>query len=148
MVRQILFSLNRRKAERYERIIAPISERVKHKFLVRGMYENYAKLRDERGLSDYAIAKELGIGRSTFSEWKKGDYTPKIDKLRKIAAYFGVTTDELQGDKEAVETDRATLKLWKYIADKPLMEVLEMYSSLSPEKKKRAVEGFRLFCTE
>ena len=112
------------------------------------MYENYARLRDERGLSDYAIAKELGIGRSTFSEWKKGDYTPKIDKLRKIAAYFGVTTDELQGDESIGATDMATIKLWSYMKDKPLMEALEMYSALSPDKKKRAVEGFRLFCAE
>lgn len=112
------------------------------------MYENYAKLRDERGLSDYAVAKDLGIGRSTFSEWKRGDYTPKFDKLKKIADYFGVTTDDLQGNANTGATDRATLELWHYWKDKALMDVLEMYSKLPTEKKKRAIDGFRLFCSE
>ncbi|MPN11830.1 hypothetical protein SDC9_159138 [bioreactor metagenome] len=34
------------------------------------------------------------------SEWKKGSYTPKQDKLQKIADYFGVTVDYLMTGKE------------------------------------------------
>lgn len=54
------------------------------------MYENYAKLRDNRGVSDYAVAKACGFNPATLSDWKRGQYTPKADKMQKIADYFGV----------------------------------------------------------
>jgi len=65
------------------------------------MYENYCKLRDERGLKDADVVRGTGITKSTFSEWKNGKYTPKQDKLQKIADYFGVTVDYLMTGKES-----------------------------------------------
>lgn len=59
------------------------------------MYQNYAKLRDEKGLKDYDVAKLSGVATATISNWKNGHYTPKIPKLRKIADALGVTVDEL-----------------------------------------------------
>lgn len=54
------------------------------------MYQKYAELRDAAGLTDYQVAKDTGIATATLSEWKKGTYTPKVDKLAKLAQYFGV----------------------------------------------------------
>lgn len=54
------------------------------------MYEKYAQLRDERGLTDYAVAKETGIATATLSCWKNGEYKPKAEKLLAIAKFFGV----------------------------------------------------------
>ena len=62
------------------------------------MYELYAKLRDERGLSDWAIAKRAGIGASTFSDWRSGRSKPKIEKLRKIALALEVPLEALIGE--------------------------------------------------
>lgn len=59
------------------------------------MYERYVELRDKKGVSDYKVAKETGISKSTFSDWKSGRSKPKIDKLISIANYFGVSVDEL-----------------------------------------------------
>lgn len=59
------------------------------------MYENYARLRDERGLTDYRVAQDTGISASTLSEWKAGTYRPKIDKLIKIARLFNVPLESL-----------------------------------------------------
>ena len=50
------------------------------------MYANYAKVRDEKGLTDYMVAKKANIPHSTIYDWKSGRYTPKIDKLQAIAA--------------------------------------------------------------
>ena len=61
------------------------------------MYKNYAVLRDFCGYTDYRVAKETGISPATLSSWKNGAYTPKIDKLLKIADLFGVTLEELIG---------------------------------------------------
>ena len=57
------------------------------------MYEKYKKLRDEKGVTDYRVAQETGIVKSTFSDWASGRSAPKIDKLQKIAEYFGVSIE-------------------------------------------------------
>ena len=57
------------------------------------MYKRYVELRDNKGVTDYKVSLETGIPKSTFSEWKAGRSNPKIEKLKKIADYFGVTVD-------------------------------------------------------
>lgn len=59
------------------------------------MYTKYAKIRDEKGLTDYKVSKATGIRSSTLSEWKNGRYTPKLDKIAKIAAFLGVEIGEI-----------------------------------------------------
>ena len=54
------------------------------------MYTKYARLRDERGVTDYRVATDLGISRTAFSEWKAGKYEPKLEKVALLAEYFGV----------------------------------------------------------
>lgn len=58
-------------------------------------YERYSKIRDERGLTDAEVSKQSEVAKATMSNWKSGKYTPKTDKLRKIAAVLGVTVDDL-----------------------------------------------------
>lgn len=53
-------------------------------------YAKYAELRERKGVTDYRVAKETGISRSFFTDWQRGVYQPKIAKLQKLAAYFGV----------------------------------------------------------
>lgn len=57
------------------------------------MYKRYVELRENKGVTDYKVSLETGIPKSTFSEWKAGRSKPKIEKLKKIADYFGVTVD-------------------------------------------------------
>lgn len=54
------------------------------------MYEKFQKLLDEKKVTTYRVSQDTGIPTSTFSDWKNGRYTPKIDKLMKLADYFGV----------------------------------------------------------
>ncbi len=59
------------------------------------MYKKYVQLRDAKGVTDYEVAKRTGLTTATLSQWKHGVYVPKVDKLIKIADYFGITLDEL-----------------------------------------------------
>ncbi len=54
------------------------------------MYLKFVKLLNEKGVSTYQVAKKTKINQSTFSDWKRGRCQPKMDKLQKIADYFGV----------------------------------------------------------
>lgn len=60
-------------------------------------YENYAKFRNSQGLKDSEVAKMANIPQSTFSDWKKGKSTPKMEKLQKIADALHISYFELTG---------------------------------------------------
>lgn len=64
------------------------------------MYEIFIKLLEKTGEKASDVSKSTGIPSSTFSDWKKGKSSPKIEKLRKIADHFGVTVDYLMTGKE------------------------------------------------
>lgn len=57
------------------------------------MYNKIKKLCEKSGVSFTRIEKETGLGNGTISKWK--DSIPTVDKLKKVADYFGVTVDEL-----------------------------------------------------
>lgn len=54
------------------------------------MYEKYVKLRNEKGVTDYRVAMDTSIPKSTFTDWKNGRSKPKTEKLKAIADYFNV----------------------------------------------------------
>lgn len=58
------------------------------------MYEKYKALRDKKGVTDYRVSIETGITKSTFTDWKNGRSTPKIEKLKILADYFGVKIED------------------------------------------------------
>jgi transcriptional regulator with XRE-family HTH domain len=64
------------------------------------MYELLEQLLKERGITAYRLAKETGVTTATLTSWKKGIYTPKLDKLQKIADYFGVSVEYFMGESE------------------------------------------------
>ena len=64
------------------------------------MYKKYTSLRDDKGVTDYRVSKETQINPSLFTHWKDGAYTPKLDKLQKIADYFGVPITYFLEEKE------------------------------------------------
>lgn len=66
------------------------------------MYKNFESLLKEKNLTAYQVSKETGVATATLSEWKKGTYTPKLEKLMKIAEYLDVPLEELI--KEEVKT--------------------------------------------
>ena len=74
------------------------------------MYDIYCKLRDDRKIKDADVAKATGITKSTFSDWKNGRSEPKLDKLKKIADYFGVPIEYLTTGKEPASRGRLTAK--------------------------------------
>ena len=57
------------------------------------MYPKFQKLLDERKVTAYKVARETGIPTTCFSDWKSGRSKPKLDKLLKLAEYFGVSLD-------------------------------------------------------
>ena len=57
------------------------------------MYEKFADLLEKTNKTAYRVAKDTGVSTATLSSWKKGEYTPKLDKLKLLADYFGVSIE-------------------------------------------------------
>lgn len=67
------------------------------------MYEIFEKLCEAKGLTPYKVSKATGIPTATLSNWKAGRYTPKQDKLQKIADFLGVSLEYLMTGEEKAE---------------------------------------------
>ena len=58
------------------------------------LYEVYRRLRDEKGLRDMDVSRGCGVDPYILSAWKHKLSVPKLDKLVKIADFFGVSIEE------------------------------------------------------
>lgn len=90
------------------------------------MYERYAKIRDILGLKDSDVCKKTGISPGTMSDWKRGRYDLKLDKLKKIADALDVSvnlfTDE--DDDQGFYIDRQTAKIAQRVFESPELRML------------------------
>lgn len=61
------------------------------------MINNIRKLRKERGLTLKRLSELTGLAPSLISKYENGDRHPKIENWQKLADYFGVSVEYLQG---------------------------------------------------
>ncbi len=64
------------------------------------MYDIFEQLCEQHNVTPYRVCKDTGLTTATISNWKAGRYTPKSDKMQKIADYFGVSIGYLMTGKE------------------------------------------------
>ena len=57
--------------------------------------EKLRQLRRKKGLSQEAVAKELGISRQAVSKWETDIAQPDLDNLKKICEILDISADEL-----------------------------------------------------
>ncbi len=53
------------------------------------------KFRENKGLTQEQLAKELGVTASAVTQWESGARNPNIKVLKKLSLILGCTTDEL-----------------------------------------------------
>lgn len=63
-------------------------------------YDVFKDLCKKKGVTPAEVSRATGVATSTLTEWKKGRYVPKADKLTKIADYFGVSVEYLRTGEE------------------------------------------------
>lgn len=69
------------------------------------VYDNIIRLCQERKIRVSRLEKELGLGNATIRGW--ATYNPRVDLLKKVADFFGVTIDELISDAPAKEYQKS-----------------------------------------
>lgn len=63
--------------------------------------ERMKRARAEKGLSQQALADELGVSRQTINAIEKGDYNPTIRLCIGICRVLGLTLNDLFWNEEA-----------------------------------------------
>ena len=74
------------------------------------IYERIESLRKSKGLPQGKLEKQLGFSNGSISKWKNS--TPKVERLQKLADFFGVSVEYLMTGKEdeQKEKDNTDLK--------------------------------------
>ena len=60
-----------------------------------GLRNRIEEIRNERGIRQEELARLMGVSRQTISSLENGRYNPSILLAHRIAAYFGLTIEEV-----------------------------------------------------
>lgn len=93
-------------------------------------YERIKELCNKKGIAQTALEKELGFGRGSIGKLRNGNTT--VERLQKIADYFGVTVGYLMTGKESDESESSILiesNTPYYIDDETAKTAQEIYDN-------------------
>ena len=72
------------------------------------MAQRLVNRRKAAGLSQEALAAQLGVSRQAVSKWERSESSPDTDNLIALAALYGVSLDELLYGEAAGDSDGGT----------------------------------------
>ena len=104
-------------------------------------YELFEKLLKERNLKAADVHRATGIATSTLTEWKKGKYEPKYDKLQKIADYFQVPRSYFTDETAEPVTPDAKNILEQLIASLGADAQINFSASEMPDDEREHLEN-------
>ena len=71
------------------------------------MAQRLVDRRKAAGLSQEALAAQLGVSRQAVSKWERSESSPDTDNLIALAALYGVSLDELLYGEAVDSTDNS-----------------------------------------
>ena len=94
------------------------------------MESRIKQLRQKRGVIQEILAAELGITQQMLSKYERDTTLIKVDILKKIAAYFNVTTDYLLGVSDVKRDIKGQMKVNETLD--AYYDLVEVYKDLDP----------------
>ena len=94
------------------------------------MESRIKQLRQKRGVIEEILATELGITQQMLSKYERDITLIKVDILKKIAAYFNVTTDYLLGVSDVKRDIKGQMKVNETLD--AYYDLVEVYKDLDP----------------
>lgn len=90
-------------------------------------------LLDDRGWTEYRLAKECGLSESTIANIYKRNSVPSIPTLETICRGFGITLSQFFAEYDMVELNPE------------VQELLDSWVSLTPEQKNIVLTTMKAF---
>lgn len=94
------------------------------------MKSRIKQLRQKRGVIQEILAAELGITQQMLSKYERDITLIKVDILKKIEAYFNVTTDYLLGVSDVKRDIKGQMKVNETLD--AYYDLVEVYKGLDP----------------
>lgn len=91
--------------------------------------ENLSHYIERKGCSQRELANSIGVHPSMVGFWLNGTNCPRMDKLQKLADYFGVTVSDLVTSAEEIQikTDAELLMDKIKQLDRQQIEMVKTY---------------------
>ena len=70
------------------------------------MENNFRKLREEKKLKQKEIADYLNMSDNAYGSYERGISEPSIENIKKLADFYGVSTDYLLGYRKELDWKR------------------------------------------
>ena len=93
--------------------------------------ERLRRLLEERGWTEYRLAKKCGLSQSTIANIYRRNTVPSIATLETICNGFGITLSQFFADSEMVELTP------------DLKDIFDSWVNLTPEQKAAALQMLR-----
>ena len=106
-------------------------------------YETFKEICDRKGIKISDVVKNTGIAYATISSWKYGTYSPKYEKLQKIASYLGVSVADIMEPKV----------VWDGPSDAPALtieelQLLDLFRTLPDAKRSEVIQYCKFLASE
>ena len=92
------------------------------------MENRIRQLREKRGLTQETLAIELEITQQQLSKYERNIASIKVESLKKVAAYFNVTTDYLLGTSDVKRDVAGAVEMGKTLEE--YYDLVELYREL------------------
>ena len=94
---------------------------------------NLTRYLTESGKTQKEVADAIGVSAGTFCDWVKERAYPRMDKIQKLADYFGITKSDLVDERD-IEKEK-TLR--------EDQEVLDLFHKVPKEKREFVLSMIR-----
>ena len=96
--------------------------------------QNLIFLRRDRNLTQPQLAKAINVSNAVVSFWENGKNEPKVSYIKKLANFFGVTTDFLLGQTDEWGNNLDTTGNNSLTDEEK--KIVDMYRKLPPDLKR------------
>lgn len=92
------------------------------------MAKNIKRYMAEKGVKAIDICETLGFPMATFSDWIREKTYPRIDKIEKMAAYFGVQKSDLIEENPSANSfaKQKLLAIVENFSDEQILKLLPL----------------------
>lgn len=110
---------------------------------------NLKRYMESSGKNQKELAEIAGVTAPTFNEWIKGKKFPRIDKVQRLADYFGIKKSDLIEERLTEEQKTGNVVLAGIIArlrmDEDFRHAVETLNALDAEKLKGVQQMLQAF---
>lgn len=104
---------------------------------------------NEKGKTRREVSEDIGVSYHTFTDWYKGKKYPRMDKVEKLADYFGIKKSDLIEKKVTEEikkdNDIITDIIVKLRTDSEFLDFVSILSNLDKEQIASAKQFLNAF---